>query len=176
MKVTRYHPVLVALHWLLAIMIGFQLGFGYFTIGKIPNTNPAKLQPLSLHMGIGTAIIVLMAIRLITRYFTSHPEPSASQREGVGRLRTPIHRLLYLVIFVTALSGWFTGFLIAHLYETPGNTLPADFAQYPSRVIHVWMALLLFLFIVLHISAAFKEILMGDVHILGRVGFGKRKG
>lgn len=175
MTVTRYHPVLVSLHWLLAIMIGLQLGFGYFTIGKMANSDPAKLAPLAIHMGVGTAIIVLMATRLITRFFTSHPQPAASQHKGIGRLRTPVHRLLYLIIFVTAISGWFTGYLIAHLYETPGNTLPADFTRYPTRIIHVWMALVLFLLIVLHIAAAFKEMLTGDVHILGRVGFGKRK-
>jgi cytochrome b561 len=175
MTVRRYHPALVALHWLLAIMISAQLGFGYFVIGKIPNSDPAKLGPLSGHMGIGTAVIVLMVIRLIMRYFTSHPEPTASQREGIGAWRTPIHRLLYLVIFVTALSGWFTGFLIAHLYETPGNTLPADFAQYPTRVIHVWMTLVLLLLIMLHIAAAIKERMTGDKDILSRVGFGKRK-
>ena len=115
-----------------------------------------------------------MFIRLITRYFTSHPAPTASQLDGLGQLRTPVHRLLYLVIFVTALSGWFTGFLIAHLYETPGNTLPADFAIYPTRVLHVWMALVLFLFIVLHIAAAIKERMTGDRNILSRVWFGNR--
>ena len=176
MSVTRYHPILVALHWLLAIMIGLQLGFGYFVIGKIPNSDPGKLGPLSYHMGFGTAIIVLMAIRLITRYFTSHPEPTASQRKGLGLLRTPIHRLLYLVIFITALSGWITGGIIAHLYETPGNTLPSDFAIYPTRVLHVWMALVLFLFILLHIAAAVRERMTGEKNILSRVWFGKRVG
>jgi cytochrome b561 len=175
MNVRRYHPVLVTLHWLLAIVIGLQLGFGYFVIGRMSNADPAKLGPLGKHMGIGTAVIVLMVVRLITRYFTSHPEPTASQQEGLGKLRTPVHHLLYIVIFATALSGWFTGFLIAHLYEVPGNTLPADFAHYPTRVIHVWMALLLFLIIMLHIAAAFKERATGDKDILGRVGFGKRK-
>jgi cytochrome b561 len=175
MSVRKYHPVLVVLHWLLAIMIGLQLGFGYFTIGKMANSDPAKLQPLSIHMGIGTAIIVLMLIRLAVRYFTTHPEPSASQTQGIGRLRTPVHRLFYVVILVTAISGWFTGFLIAHLYETPGNILPADFAQYPTRVIHVWMALVLFLVIVLHIGAAIKELFTGDVNVIGRMGFGSRK-
>ncbi len=175
MVVRRYHPILVGLHWLLAAMIGLQLGFGYFVIGKMSNADPAKLGPLGNHMGIGTAIIVLMVIRLLARYFTSHPQPTASQQQGIGKWRTPVHLLLYAVIFVTALSGWFTGFLIAQLYEVPGNTLPADFAHYPTRVIHVWMALVLFLLIMLHLSAAVKEMLMGDVHILGRVGFGKRK-
>jgi cytochrome b561 len=175
MTLNKYHPVLVALHWLLAIMIGLQLGFGYFVISKMPYTDPGKLGPLGIHMGIGTAVIVLMVIRLITRYFTSHPEPTASQQQGIGKLRTPVHLLLYAVIFVTAISGWFTGFLIAHLYEVPGQTLPADFAQYPTRVIHVWMALVLFLLIVLHIAAAIKERISGDKEILGRVWFGKRK-
>lgn len=155
-------------------MIGLQLGFGYFVVGRLPNNLPEKLNVLAVHMGIGTAIIVLMVIRLITRFFTSHPEPTASQRDGLGQLRTPIHRLLYLVIFVTALSGWFTGFLIAHLYETPGNILPADFATYPTRVLHVWMALVLFLFIVLHIAAAIKERMTGEKNIMSRMWFGKR--
>jgi cytochrome b561 len=176
MTVTRYHPVLVVLHWLVAIMISWQLGFGYFVIRSIPNSDSAKLGPLGGHMGLGTAVIALMVIRLIMRYFTSHPEPTASQREGIGTLRTPIHWLLYLVIFVTALSGWYTGFLIAHLYEVPGNTLPADFAQYPTRVVHVWMALVLFLLILLHIAAAIKERATGDKNILSRVWFGKRLG
>jgi cytochrome b561 len=175
MTVRRYHPILVTLHWLLAIIIGLQLGFGYFVIGKMSNADPAKLGPLGNHMGLGTLVIVLMVIRLITRYSTSHPQPTASQTEGIGRLRTPVHLLLYVVIFITALSGWFTGFLIAHLYEVPGNTLPADFAQYPTRVIHVWMALFLFLLILLHITAAIKERISGDKSILGRVGFGGQR-
>jgi cytochrome b561 len=175
MPVKRYHPFLVVLHWLLALMIGGQLGFGYFVIGKMSNTDPAKLGPLSVHMGIGTAVILLMVIRLVTRYFTSHPAPAISQKAGIGKLRTPIHLLIYGVIFATAISGWLTGFLIAHLYEVPGNILPADFTQYPTRVIHVWMALVLFLLIALHLAAAIKEVITGDVHIMGRVGFGKRR-
>ena len=175
MQVTRYHPFLVVLHWLVGLMIAANLGFGYFVIGKISNTDPGKLSPLAVHMGIGTAIIVLMFIRLITRYFTSHPGPTADQQQGIGRLRTPMHLLLYLVIFVTAIAGWLTGFQIAHLYEVPGNTLPADFASMTTRVIHVWMALVLFLLIVLHIAAAIKEWLIGEGDILLRVWFGKRK-
>jgi cytochrome b561 len=175
MTVTRYHPVLVALHWLLGIMIALQLGFGYFVIGRMSNADPAKLDPLSKHMGIGTIVLVLLVIRLVTRLVTSHPEPTAHQQQGIGRLRTPVHWLLYAAALVTAGSGWFTGFLIAHLYETTGNTLPADFAQYPSRIVHIWMALLLFLFILLHIAAAFQERMRGDRNILSRMWFGKRK-
>jgi cytochrome b561 len=176
MSVTRYHPVLVALHWLIGLMIAANLGFGYFVIRNIPNTDPSKLGTLAIHMGIGTAILALMVIRLLVRLFTKHPGPTAHQQEGIGRLRTPIHWLLYVVIFITAGSGWFTGFLIAHLYEVPGNTLPADFAQYPTRVLHVWMTLVLFLLILAHIAAAIRERVSGDKAIMARMWFGRRNG
>ena len=174
MIVNKYHPVLVVLHWLIGLMIAANLGFGYFVIVRIPNTDPSKLSPLAGHMGIGTAIIVLMVIRLITRYFTSHPGPTADQQQGIGRLRTPMHWLLYIVIFITAIAGWLTGYQIAHLYEVPGNTLPADFASMTTRVIHVWMALVLFLLNVLHIAAAIKERMNGERNIMSRMWFGKR--
>ena len=175
MTVTRYHPVLVALHWLLAIMIGLQLGFGYFVIGKMANSDPEKLSPLAIHMGIGTGILALMVIRLLVRFFTRHPDPMPHQRHGIGRLRTPVHIILYVVIFATAMSGWITGYLISHLYEIPGNTLPADFAEYPTRVAHIWLALVLFLLIALHIAAAVKERASGDRNVLSRMGFGARR-
>jgi cytochrome b561 len=175
MSVTRYHPVLVVLHWLIGLMIVGNLGFGFFVIRTMANSDPAKLEKLAGHMGIGTAVIVLMVIRLITRLLTSHPGPTAHQQQGIGQLRTPMHWALYVVIFGTAIAGWLTGFQIAHLYETPGNTLPADFPQMTTRVIHVWMTLLLFLLILAHIAAAVRERMLGDKAILQRMWFGRRK-
>ncbi|MDE2385219.1 MAG: cytochrome b/b6 domain-containing protein [Alphaproteobacteria bacterium] len=174
MSVTRYHPVLAALHWLIALMIFGNLGFGFFVIRNIPNSDPGKLSPLAGHMGVGTAVIVLMVIRLIVRLVTAHPAPTAHQQQGLGTLRTPMHWALYVVIFITAVAGWLTGYQIAHLYETPGNTLPADFPQMTTRVIHVWMTLLLSLLIIAHIAAAIREKVTGDKTIMGRMGFGKR--
>jgi cytochrome b561 len=175
MKVTRYHPVLVALHWLIAILISLQLAGGYFNVAKIANSDPAKLSVLQFHMLGGMVILILMAIRFIVRLRTSHPEPTESQRTGIGRLRTPLHLGFYALVLATVAAGWYTGYLISGAYATPGATLPGDLAQLPSRIIHAWLALALFLLIVLHILAALKEMMSGDVHILGRVGFGKRK-
>ena len=174
MAVLRYHSILVILHWLIGLMIFANLGFGFVFIRNMENSDPEKLTALAGHMGMGTMIIVLMLIRLIVRYFTSHPEPTAHQREGVGALRTQFHRLLYVVIFITAIAGWLTGFQIAHLFEQPGNTLPADFPAMNTRVIHVWMVLLLFLMILLHIAAAIRERVMGERGIMSRMWFGKR--
>ena len=37
---SRYQPVLVALHWLLALMIIGLLCLGFFVLANMPNTDP----------------------------------------------------------------------------------------------------------------------------------------
>ncbi len=175
MTVRNYHPALVALHWLVAILVALQLAGGYFGASAMANSDPAKLNILKFHMLGGMLILVLMAIRFGVRLRTSHPEPTESQKSGIGKLRTPLHLGFYALVLATAGAGWYTGFLISGVYTTQGATLPADLEQFTSRIIHSWLAFTLLILIVLHIGAAFKEMLSGDVHILNRVGFGKRR-
>ncbi|MBG1231113.1 cytochrome b [Aestuariivirga litoralis] len=175
LPVRRYHPVLVALHWLLAFLIIAQLAGGYFVVSRMPNTDPAKLDTLKIHMMLGMLVFLLMLIRFIVRLFTAHPGPTEDQTHGLGRLRTPVHLGLYLVVLLMVSSGWATGYLISEAYATPGATLPADLPMLPSRVFHAWTALVLFLVIVLHIAAAVKERISGDKSILARMGLGARR-
>ncbi|MDE2447181.1 MAG: cytochrome b/b6 domain-containing protein, partial [Alphaproteobacteria bacterium] len=124
----------------------------------------------------GLTIFSLMIIRLITRLFTSRPAPTAHQQEGAGKLRTPIHYLLYILVFLMIGSGWYTGFLVSSVWEHPGTPLPETLSTLPSRLLHAWTALILFLVIVLHVAAAVKERMSGDKDIMSRMWFGKRKG
>ena len=67
----RYHPLLVFLHWLIALLVFAALAAGIFLKG-LPNT-PSKLVPLDIHMTLGTLILFLMIARLYTRYMTKRP-------------------------------------------------------------------------------------------------------
>ncbi len=174
MSVRKYHPVLVVLHWLIGLLIVVQLAGGYFVVARIPNSDPTKLDTLKLHMLAGMFIFLLMVIRLTTRLFTNHPPATESQKKGLGTLRTPVHLALYLLVLAVVGAGWYTGYLISPIYATPGALLPEELAQYPSRIIHGWLALALFLLILLHVAAAIKERMNGDQSILSRMGFGKR--
>lgn len=49
-EVTRYHPVLVTLHWLLAALIIAALALGALIMATIPNTDPMKIEALRSHM------------------------------------------------------------------------------------------------------------------------------
>lgn len=70
MAPARYHPALVALHWLLAALIVFSLMKGTFSLKEIPNASPDKLFALRGHMVLGVAILVLMAARFAVRLGT----------------------------------------------------------------------------------------------------------
>src|SRR5215469_6709225 len=72
-QVSRYHPLLVALHWLLAFLTIAALALGALVMAKIPNTDPMKLEALRSHMIGGTLILVMMLVRLVLRTRTEHP-------------------------------------------------------------------------------------------------------
>ena len=40
---SRYHPLLVTLHWLLAILILAALIVGFFLLAAMPDTDPQKI-------------------------------------------------------------------------------------------------------------------------------------
>jgi cytochrome b561 len=48
-QVTRYHPLLVALHWLLAFLIIAALFAGFFLLARMPNSDPQKIRVLLVH-------------------------------------------------------------------------------------------------------------------------------
>jgi cytochrome b561 len=175
MTVQKYHPVLVALHWILGLLIILQLAGGYFVFAAIPTQSPEKLSAFSLHATIGMGIGTLMLVRLVAKLFTAKPEASAHQQQGIGRLRTPVHVFLYLLVFIIVASGWYTGWVVSDVWAKPGTLLPENFKELTPRLIHAWLALVLFLVIIGHIGAAFRERLIGDKAIFSRMWFGKRK-
>ena len=70
---TRYQPVLVALHWLLALMIIGLLCLGFFVLANMPNADPRKLEILVLHMAGGMFVLVLMILRFIILMRSARP-------------------------------------------------------------------------------------------------------
>lgn len=69
-QVSRYHPVLVALHWALAVLIVAALVLGALVMVRIPNSDPAKLEALRSHM-VGGILILLMQARFLVRMRTA---------------------------------------------------------------------------------------------------------
>ena len=61
----RYGGVAIALHWLLAALIAASLGVGLYMTG-LP-FSPLRLKLYSWHKWAGVTILLLSALRLVTR-------------------------------------------------------------------------------------------------------------
>lgn len=175
-QVSRYHPLLVLLHWVLAFFIIAALGLGALVMVKIPNTDPMKLEALRSHMAGGVIILLLMLGRFLVRSQTAHPAAASTGNSALDRLAWLSHRLFYPAVLATAGSGLF----MALQTGLPGivfggdGVLPADFWAFPIRTVHYCLTRVLMALIALHIAGALYHTLILRDGLLRRMFFGRR--
>lgn len=176
---SRYHPALVALHWLLALMILGALVAGTVILEGTPNDDPFKLTSLAMHMSLGIAILVLMLVRLGVRLSTAKPPEAdtGSALLNVGARAT--HWLFYLLVLGITASG----IVMANLAGLPaivfggsGDPLPADFDDLAPRAVHGVLTTLLGLLILAHVAAALWHQFVRRDGLFARMWFGDRTG
>ncbi len=175
--VSRYHPVLVALHWLLAALIIATLALGALVMVRIPNTEPMKLVALRNHMIGGGLIALLMIVRLLVRSRTRHPPAPPTGNLVLDWLAWLSHRSLYALVLAQAASGAALA-LQAHLPQivfAHQGALPADFWAFFFRPVHYVISRLLIAAIALHLAgAAYHSLFLRD-GLLRRMWFGRRR-
>jgi cytochrome b561 len=173
--VTRYHPILVALHWILAVLLTIALAGGALVLVKIPNTDPVKVDALRSHLIGSSVLVVLMLVRLLVRLRTDHPAPPSTGSSALDGVAWVSHRLLYAAVIGQGVSGWIMA-LQTGLPHTVfhGSSLPADFWVYPIRSVHYVISRTLIALISLHVMGAIYHSLFLRDGLLKRMFFGRR--
>ena len=171
---SRYQPVLISLHWLLALMIIGLLCLGFFVLADMPNTDPKKLDILVWHMSGGMFVLVLMILRLIIRRWSAHPATAPTGSPLFDRLASIAHGSLYVIVFLMIATGWATGWLISGVFQPNGGSLPENFAVFPSFRAHAALATLLAVLIVVHVAAALYHQFVLKDGLFRRMWFGQR--
>ena len=105
----RYHPALVTLHWLVALLVFTDLYIGYFYIrpiimlgrGGVPGTDLI----LKIHMAAGVTILVLLIIRFIIRLTTRKPAAADAGSKALNVLAKVVHYCLYFFVFAITVVG-----------------------------------------------------------------------
>lgn len=174
----RYQPLLVALHWLMALMIVAALAAGGgLLLANMPPDSPDKLAGLGGHMIFGMAIGVLLILRLVMRSRSAHPPPAATGNALLDRIARWTHLGFYALIAGMVLTGLGTAFgagLFPIVYAGAAQTLPPGLSDMPMRVAHGAIAAILVALIALHVAAAlYHQIVLKD-GLLRRMSFGKR--
>jgi cytochrome b561 len=172
-QVVRYHPLLVILHWLLAILVLAALAIGFFLLAGTPNSNPQKIAILRIHMAGGILILALMIPRFVVRL----PADASIGDARLDRLASLAHYEFYVVILLTVGTGYATGLLAglpAVVFARSGDPLPVHFGIFPTFVAHSWLAIVLVILIGLHVLAAFYHQFVRKDGLFRRMGFGRR--
>jgi cytochrome b561 len=172
---SRYQPVLVALHWLIALLIIGLLCLGFFVLANMPNSDPRKLDILVWHMTGGMVVLVLMIPRLIIRIRSARPAAATTGSPLLDRLAPIAHNSLYVIVFLMIATGWTTGGLISGVFAPNGGSLPDTFAVFPTFRAHAVLAALLAVLIAGHIAAALYHQWVLKDGLLRRMWFGERR-
>lgn len=102
----RYSNVAVALHWLVAIGIIFNLwkGLGF---EDLEAAHSSQLRAaIDLHKSIGITVIGLVTMRILWKIGHPAPGPMAGLQPWERKLSVGVHHLLYLLMVLVPLSGW----------------------------------------------------------------------
>ena len=99
----RYTSVAIALHWVIAALILFNLAFGFFMEGFDPKW---KGIVVPLHVSSGLTVLVLTVFRAVWRLLHPAPPFPGSMRAWERRLAHAAHATIYFLMFAMPLTGW----------------------------------------------------------------------
>lgn len=92
------------LHWLIAAILVVQFALGWLMPPVRRGMQPGS--SMHLHISIGIVVLALIVVRLLWRL--THrvpPEPALPRWQRLAS--AAVHWLLYVLVLVTTLSGWF---------------------------------------------------------------------
>ena len=166
---SRYSPVGIAFHWIMALLVMFQLAWGYYT-SWLP-AGGDKLYAYQVHSAVGLPILLLALGRLGWRIMIPGPENDADRQGWQTKIAYALHYMFYAAFFGLPLSGWAMWSSVAQpgpLYLAgvlPWPQLPFD--QMPLTMrwrimeiaedVHSVLVMALLLTIPLHVGAALKH-------------------
>lgn len=157
---SRYSPVAIALHWLLAVAIVGAFGVGVY-MSDLP-MSPTRLKLYNWHKWAGVTILALSMVRLLWR-LGHRPPPDPPMPVWQARAAHATHAALYLLFFAVPLVGWAhssaAGFPVVWFGVLPlPDFVPADKAL--ADAIKPWhgvLAKMMAALVVLHVAAALKH-------------------
>ncbi|MES2492497.1 MAG: cytochrome b [Pseudomonadota bacterium] len=165
----RYSPVGIAFHWIMALLVLFQLGWGWWTGWLHPGGD--KLQAYEVHSAAGLLILVLAVLRAIWRLIIPGPTNDADRLGWQTQAAHFTHYLFYLCFFGLPLSGWAMWSSVA----APGPLYVAGIVPWPqmpfeelpfamrwaildiAEDVHQALVLLLMVLVPAHVGAALKH-------------------
>ena len=100
----RYSPVGIAFHWIMAALILFQIGWGFWTDWMMPGGD--KVFAYQVHSAAGLPVLLLAVLRILWRMLITDPYNDADRQGWQTTIAHVTAMLFYLTFFTLPLSGW----------------------------------------------------------------------
>ena len=159
-------------HWLLAALIPFQNGLGWYML-SIEDT-PGSAAYFALHVSLGLTATLLIALRLMWRLRNRPAALPATLPAWQVKVASLTHLLLYVLLVLMPITGFLGASLSGEPFAffgiplpswTSGNdTLKAQF--FTAHAIIVWALVAL---VSLHVLGALKHLLIDKDSVFGRM-------
>lgn len=173
----RYTRTAVALHWLIAALVLFELAWGWW-MQEIPKQPVGpRADAFNLHKSIGLAVLLLMIVRLGWR-LTHRPPPLPPMPAWNARLALANHALMYVAIFALTIGGYLGSAWSGFPVKFFGSTLPSWLAPRPvlkewASGVHLAASWVLLVAVTLHVLGSAKHALVDRNGIFARMGWGR---
>ena len=172
--VTGYTATAIGLHWLIALGIFTAFGLGLY-MTSIHGFTPTKLKLFSWHKWLGVTIFAVAVLRVLWRATHAAPPVAPGTPAWQARAAAGAHHLLYVLILVVPLTGYFyslsAGVPVVYLglWKMPvlieANTTLKPILQ----AVHAWLNYLMAGIVLLHAAAAIKHQLIDRDGTLARM-------
>ena len=100
----RYKPIVVAIHWLTAALILWQVYLG-FAFSSFPKGSPERAELFTWHKTVGVTILILALVRLAVRLMNPPPPFPAELAKWERAFAVWSHRAFYFLIIALPLTG-----------------------------------------------------------------------
>lgn len=161
-----------AAHWLIALLVLFLLGSGFFGLAAAADTDPAMVDILRAHMIAGAAALAMIALYIAAMLRWARPAKATSRHALLDALATTVHVALPLTVLVMIASGVATvqaAGLADIVFGGTADHLPATVTSLPSFRVHMWAARVTLLLLALHaVGALYHQLVLRD-GLIGRI-------
>jgi cytochrome b561 len=168
----HYGKTAKSFHWLIAALLAVQYLIGWL----MPDIHRGMVPGAAMvwHVSIGSMILALIVLRFAWRL--AHPVAPENSLPAWQQLSsTVVHWGLYVLVLVTALSGWsfasMRGWAIAWFFVTPMPMLTAAGSPV-ARAVGGWHEAAewtLLIVIGLHVAAAFLHLVFYRDRVMQRM-------
>jgi len=157
----RYGVVAQLFHWVIAALIVFQFGLGWY-MEDLP-IGPHKFDLYQLHKSMGLTIFTLAGLRLAWRLFNPAPPLPAHMARWEDLAARSSHALLYGLIFFQPIIGYLQSnaanfpIVLWGLVPIPAILSKNEALADALVVVHGYGATALAVLVLIHIAAALRH-------------------